>query len=57
MDYIVEPQMLTQGVSQLDDSSLYKTGSGHYGCSYYRRRCRIIAPCCNEIFDCRNCHN
>ncbi|KAI4380925.1 hypothetical protein MLD38_007058 [Melastoma candidum] len=32
---------------------------GHmlYGCSHYRRRCRIRAPCCNEVFDCRHCHN
>lgn len=28
-----------------------------YGCLHYRRRCRIKAPCCNEIFDCRHCHN
>ncbi|KVH95639.1 Rubredoxin-type fold [Cynara cardunculus var. scolymus] len=34
-----------------DDESL------EYGCSHYRRRCRIRAPCCNEIFDCRHCHN
>jgi len=26
-------------------------------CQHYRRRCRIRAPCCNEIFDCRHCHN
>ncbi|KAI8568877.1 hypothetical protein RHMOL_Rhmol02G0234600 [Rhododendron molle] len=26
-------------------------------CPHYRRRCRIRAPCCNEIFDCRHCHN
>lgn len=26
-------------------------------CKHYRRRCRIRAPCCNEIFDCRHCHN
>ncbi|KAL6991149.1 RING-type E3 ubiquitin transferase [Sarracenia purpurea var. burkii] len=25
--------------------------------SCYRRRFRIRAPCCNEIFDCRHCHN
>ncbi|PNX93897.1 RING finger and CHY zinc finger domain-containing protein 1-like, partial [Trifolium pratense] len=34
-----------------------ETGSGQYGCSHYRRRCKIIAPCCNQIFDCRHCHN
>uniref|UniRef100_A0A1D1XE37 Putative RING finger protein C2F3.16 n=1 Tax=Anthurium amnicola TaxID=1678845 RepID=A0A1D1XE37_9ARAE len=28
-----------------------------YGCPHYRRRCRIRAPCCNETFDCRHCHN
>ncbi|XP_010649778.1 E3 ubiquitin-protein ligase MIEL1 isoform X4 [Vitis vinifera] len=26
-------------------------------CKHYRRRCRIRAPCCNEIFPCRHCHN
>lgn len=26
-------------------------------CHHYRRRCRVRAPCCNEIFDCRHCHN
>lgn len=29
----------------------------NFSCSHYRRRCKIIAPCCNEIFDCRHCHN
>ncbi|GAV73448.1 zf-CHY domain-containing protein/zf-RING_2 domain-containing protein [Cephalotus follicularis] len=37
--------------------SLVEKGSGHYGCSHYLRRCKIIAPCCGEIFDCRHCHN
>ncbi|KAI5666419.1 hypothetical protein M9H77_16272 [Catharanthus roseus] len=32
-------------------------GSGDFGCKHYRRRCKIRAPCCNEIFDCRHCHN
>lgn len=26
-------------------------------CKHYRRRCKIRAPCCNEIFSCRHCHN
>lgn len=26
-------------------------------CQHYRRRCRIRAPCCNEVYDCRHCHN
>ncbi|KAJ0077303.1 hypothetical protein Patl1_36022 [Pistacia atlantica] len=32
-------------------------GKMGYGCKHYRRRCKIRAPCCSEIFDCRHCHN
>lgn len=32
-------------------------GAGVYGCAHYRRRCKIVAPCCGEIFWCRHCHN
>ncbi|KAI8573563.1 hypothetical protein RHMOL_Rhmol01G0287200 [Rhododendron molle] len=31
--------------------------SGNFGCIHYRRKCKIRAPCCDEIFDCRHCHN
>ncbi|KAI3474610.1 hypothetical protein Pfo_029779 [Paulownia fortunei] len=40
-----------------NDECMMEMGSDKYGCSHYRRRCKIIAPCCNEIFDCRHCHN
>ncbi|KAF9598373.1 hypothetical protein IFM89_027275 [Coptis chinensis] len=26
-------------------------------CAHYKRKCKIRAPCCDEIFDCRHCHN
>jgi len=26
-------------------------------CKHYDRNCKIIAPCCNKIFDCRICHD
>ncbi|KAI5316106.1 hypothetical protein L3X38_045282 [Prunus dulcis] len=26
-------------------------------CDHYRRRCKIRAPCCDQIFPCRHCHN
>eukprot|EP00960_Hanusia_phi_P011019 323741-Hanusia_phi.AAC.1 len=27
------------------------------GCRHYSRGCRLRAPCCNELFWCRHCHN
>ncbi|KAG0468495.1 hypothetical protein HPP92_017823 [Vanilla planifolia] len=39
------------GDSRLDFGKL------EYGCDHYRRRCKVRAPCCNEIFHCRHCHN
>ena len=30
---------------------------GAHGCMHYRRRCRLVAPCCGEVFWCRHCHN
>ncbi|CAD7698853.1 unnamed protein product, partial [Ostreobium quekettii] len=30
---------------------------GGDGCEHYRRRCRLVAPCCGEVFWCRHCHD
>ena len=27
------------------------------GCKHYKRGCKLVAPCCDEIFWCRHCHN
>lgn len=43
--------------AETKNSEVLNDGVLEYGCSHYRRRCRIRAPCCNEIFDCRHCHN
>lgn len=32
-------------------------GLGEHGCKHYRRRARLVAPCCGEVFWCRHCHN
>ncbi|KAG5562658.1 hypothetical protein RHGRI_005398 [Rhododendron griersonianum] len=50
------------GFEVLEDSTMQRLlcTSEDFGvpqCPHYRRRCRIRAPCCNEIFDCRHCHN
>ena len=28
-----------------------------FGCAHYRRRCRLVAPCCNKAYWCRICHD
>ncbi|KAL0409983.1 UNVERIFIED_CONTAM: E3 ubiquitin-protein ligase RZFP34 [Sesamum latifolium] len=55
----MENGLKQQRISHLPakDECTMEMGSQKYGCSHYRRRCKIIAPCCNEIFDCRHCHN
>uniref|UniRef100_A0A0G4IG42 RING-type domain-containing protein n=1 Tax=Chromera velia CCMP2878 TaxID=1169474 RepID=A0A0G4IG42_9ALVE len=30
---------------------------GQLGCPHYERKCKIVAPCCGELFWCRHCHN
>ncbi|XP_042373669.1 probable E3 ubiquitin-protein ligase RZFP34 [Zingiber officinale] len=52
--YRAEERLVASDLSAKDrlDNSLMM-----YGCPHYRRRCRIRAPCCNKIFDCRHCHN
>ena len=27
------------------------------GCQHYRRRVKLVAPCCGDVYDCRHCHN
>ncbi|XP_051151113.1 probable E3 ubiquitin-protein ligase RZFP34 [Andrographis paniculata] len=44
-------------VDKITGTEKQDKGCMKFGCSHYRRRCRIRAPCCNEIFDCRHCHN
>ncbi|KAK2079568.1 hypothetical protein QBZ16_001963 [Prototheca wickerhamii] len=32
-------------------------GVGEYGCRHYRRRAKLVTPCCDSVFWCRHCHN
>jgi RING finger and CHY zinc finger domain-containing protein 1 len=49
---IVFRNMLAQYFYEVDDSDFY-----YDSCMHYKSRCNIIAPCCNEVFPCRRCHN
>ncbi|KAE9601465.1 putative aminoacyltransferase, E1 ubiquitin-activating enzyme [Lupinus albus] len=28
-----------------------------YGCKHYKRNCKLLAPCCNQLHTCIHCHN
>ena len=30
---------------------------GLLGCPHYRRRCAVVAPCCERTYTCRECHD
>eukprot|EP00897_Mesotaenium_endlicherianum_P003374 jgi/Mesen1/3064/ME000018S02374 len=34
-----------------------RKGIFKYSCQHYKRRCKLRAPCCGQVFPCRHCHN
>ncbi|XP_030458146.2 zinc finger protein BRUTUS-like At1g18910 [Syzygium oleosum] len=28
-----------------------------YGCKHYKRNCKLLAACCNQLYSCRRCHD
>lgn len=28
-----------------------------FGCKHYKRNCKLLAPCCNQLFTCIHCHD
>ncbi|XP_039061910.1 E3 ubiquitin-protein ligase RZFP34-like [Hibiscus syriacus] len=61
MEGVCETKLCTTELDSVEfanqNDCLMEIGLGNYGCSHYRRRCKIRAPCCGEIFCCRHCHN
>ncbi|XP_019465016.1 PREDICTED: E3 ubiquitin-protein ligase MIEL1-like isoform X2 [Lupinus angustifolius] len=57
-DHVSSPFIpLSSHLSSSILSSMEELGINNFGCMHYRRRCKIRAPCCDEVFDCRHCHN
>ncbi|KAK9158641.1 hypothetical protein Scep_005215 [Stephania cephalantha] len=57
MEVGLEAQLVWDDEDQEEKQLEREEGFGDFGCAHYRRRCKIRAPCCDEIFDCRHCHN
>jgi hypothetical protein len=32
-------------------------GPSYEGCSHYKRKCQLLAPCCDTFYPCRFCHD
>ncbi|XP_071738302.1 E3 ubiquitin-protein ligase MIEL1-like [Rutidosis leptorrhynchoides] len=47
----------TSSLEENNNNNPLDIGKLLHGCSHYRRRCKIRAPCCDQIFFCRHCHN
>eukprot|EP00798_Chlamydomonas_sp_ICE-L_P000659 gene659-2094_t len=35
--------------------TFHETGSSVLGCQHYKRKCQLVAPCCNQAFTCSGC--
>eukprot|EP01066_Platyproteum_vivax_P007231 Platyproteum_vivax@DN2779_c0_g1_i1.p1 len=42
---------------ELGDGAHSPNCSTEYCCDHYSRGCKIVAPCCQEVFGCRLCHD
>jgi RING finger/CHY zinc finger protein 1 len=42
---------------ELEDFNNMFIGDIIYNCGHYIRGCKYVSPCCNQIFDCRLCHD
>eukprot|EP00397_Hematodinium_sp_SG-2012_P015427 GEMP01015709.1.p1 GENE.GEMP01015709.1~~GEMP01015709.1.p1 ORF type:complete len:300 (+),score=60.38 GEMP01015709.1:392-1291(+) len=52
-----EPNSERRDKSERQKKKSKKSGGNEIdGCAHYRRRCRIVAPCCGEVCWCRHCH-
>ena len=41
----------------LPQSLLQAQAAPELGCAHYRRKCRLVAPCCGGVYSCRFCHD
>ena len=51
------PQQQAQQQQQAAGKSYHNAAEGVLGCRHYKRRCRLVAPCCGVPYVCRLCHD
>lgn len=55
---VVKPNINTPKIkSNVNFNLILDSTQDVLGCKHYRRNCQIIAPCCNNKYSCRVCHD
>lgn len=54
---ISEKTTLCEGKLQGQFPSYRDEDKSIFGCKHYKQNCKLITPCCNQIFTCRRCHD
>ena len=44
-------------LGSIDGACLEHRADGHFGCQHYSKKCKLLAPCCNKLYTCRQCHD
>uniref|UniRef100_A0A1J3CE36 Putative RING finger protein C2F3.16 n=1 Tax=Noccaea caerulescens TaxID=107243 RepID=A0A1J3CE36_NOCCA len=57
--YNLEPSTLSSNVETVPGQhQSYRDPHGLvFGCNHYKRNCKLLAPCCNQLFTCIRCHD
>lgn len=57
--YVVAQQMRLEEAYAEPSVGLNRTYASpdELGCAHYQRRCKVVAPCCNRTYTCRECHD
>ncbi len=54
---LMTPTITIAAENKPNESSTFIRDDGHLGCKHYRRGAMLIAPCCDQAFVCRLCHD
>lgn len=53
MDIVFDEEYEVTDKTEEDQETQEQT----YGCEHYKRKCKLITPCCNKLYYCRFCHD
>jgi len=57
LEYITRQQAKSQTTTAEIPRSYFSKEKGILGCVHYQRNCALVAPCCQQVYVCRLCHD